>query len=243
MYFRHITKTLPQGRNTKYLEILLALADNCCKMKDLAKKLSKGSKDLSKQLLRLAELEIVEKSGTFYVIKDLMYKFWLQKVYLNKKYSFIPNSHNAREHFRKEVLVQLSEFTENSKRPVQEIVAELFKSFENDTVELGHRNLILPHFMHVEQRSHRDDEKLISARGEKHWICFIKDKEVNEQDVAKFASRCRGSRRNIARKIIVALEGMDINARLLAKEEKIWPWTIYDLNLLLNFYNKTPLIK
>lgn len=244
LYFQQVTKDLPQGKNTDYTGILLALADNCCRMKDLSRILSKNSKDLSKQIQRLVELDIIEKSGTFYRIQDEMYKFWLQKVYRINKTSFFPDAEIVREKFRREILALLNKFSENSKRPVQDIVAELLRAFRNETVEIDQKHLLLPHFLHVEQKIYKnEDEKIVAAHGSKHWFCFIKDQEVNEQDVARFASKCKGFKKNITRKIIVALEGMDMNAKLLAKEERIWPWTISDLNLLLNFYNKTPVIK
>ncbi|NQU74639.1 MAG: hypothetical protein HQ547_08030 [Candidatus Omnitrophica bacterium] len=40
------------------------------------------------------------------------------------------------------------------------------------------------------------------------------------------------------KKILIAFSGIDTNAMLIAKENKVWIWAQEDLNLILSLYSK-----
>lgn len=244
-YLRNLIDQLLECRGFEtYLSILLACADGHEKLSEIAKSIKKKVNDISKPVAKLIELDLIERHGSFYRIRDPILKFWLKSVYKRRKMSFIPAILGESEEFRQDAREMVLRFMNESKRSILERVKELFTSFKNDIVEMNKKKYKLPHFAEVESRIVRDVELPIVARwGSKYWISQIEEKKVKENDVADFVQKCKKSRYNVQRKILITLKDLDINAKLLAKEEKIWVWGLGDLNLLLDLYGKPLIVK
>ena len=244
-YMRSLINRLLEGRGYEtYVSILLTCADGHEKFSEIAKSIKKKINDISKPIAKLIELDLIERHGSFYRLNDPVLEFWLKSVYKRRKTSFIPAILGKSEEFRQDAREMILRFMNESKKNILERVKELFTSFKNDIVEMDKKKYKLPHFAEVESRIVRGLELPIVARwGNKYWISQIEEKKVKESDVAEFAQKCKKSRYNVQRKILIALKDLDINAKLLAKEEKIWVWGLGDINLLLDLYGKPPIVK
>lgn len=243
-YLSSLLRQLEECRGSDtYLSILLAIAEGSNKLSDIAKFTKKKASDVSKPVAKLTEMDFLQKFGSFYSINDPLLKFWLRAVYQRRKSSVASRILEKSNEFRQDVKNLASHFMDESKRSSLERAMELFRLFKNETVEIGKKRYRLPHFVEVESRIVRDVNLPVVARfGNKYWIAQVEEKRVTETEVAEFAQKCKQSRYKIQRKILIVLNDLEINAKLLAKEEKIWIWGLGELNLLLDLYGKPLLL-
>ena len=61
---------------------------------------------------------------------------------------------------------------------------------------------------------------------------------ADENDVLDFINYCKGRKHKVARKVLIILNGITPEAKLLAMEERMWIWPSDKLNSLLNLYRK-----
>lgn len=232
-----------RGSST-YISILSAIAEGAKKLPEIARSMKKKTVDISKPIAKLMEMDFTTRYGSFYKINDPIFKFWLSSVFKRRRMSLIGEIVARSQDFKQDVGRMVHQFTDESKKTILERVKELFVLFKNESVKFGRKKYRLPHFAEVESRTVRDMELPIVARcGNKYWIAQIEEKKASEARVAEFAQKCKRSRYKVQRKILIAPKGMDINARLLAKEEKIWVWGLEELNLLLDLYDKPKVVK
>ena len=230
-------------KNANYICIMTGLANNNHRLKDLAKFCDKNSKDLSKSLSRLMELDLAVKNGAFYNLNDRLFKLWLRNVYDKKQKCISQSLAVPKEQFKKNLEEKYASFNKSFDTVSSERILELIKSFSNETIEIDHKLHVLPYFTNIDAKDSHDGDFYITARSPKQWVFKVVDREVTENDILKFTQKYKNSKRQISRKILVALDGSEINAKLLAKEEKMWTWDLSSINMLLDLYNKAPLIK
>ena len=60
---------------------------------------------------------------------------------------------------------------------------------------------------------------------------------MREEDVASFLEELKRTRKNVQRKVMIILRGIDQNARLMAQQANIQLWGLRDFNALLELYN------
>lgn len=137
----------------------------------------------------------------------------------------------------------LDEFIRESGQSAVGRIADLFDFFSNELVKIESKRIRLPHFTKVETRAFADTKPYIacSFRGG-FWIVAPCEQYVGETDVINFMRNAKALGYKISNKIIMPLNGMDENAKLLAKELRISIWDTSVVNMLLNFYNKAEII-
>jgi len=232
-----------RGFASTYISILLALARGNHKLSEIARVMQKKPADISKQIAKLIEADIVKRYGVFYKLNDPLLDFWLKFVYEKRQMSFDSEIFSKSEAFKKDVKEMIQNFINESRRDLSERIKELFTLFKNEIIEMKQHKCKFPLFSEVGSKKISDGNLPIVARqGNKYWIGQIENKQVEENKVIEFIQRCKKTKCKIQRKILIALGEMEINARLLAKQEKIWVWDSNDLNLLFRLYGKSPLI-
>jgi DNA-binding Lrp family transcriptional regulator len=224
--------------------MLVSMANNNI-LKDLAKCNGLSRKDFSHRLNRLTEEGIIFRCGTFVEFNDHMLGFWLKSVYQRKHLSLATDISLESKDFQAEIKKKIDEFVFDSQRSYIERMEELFKLFSNEVVEIGQRRHRLPLFSKVYHLTEEGDRSYFIAVQDdnKCWIAAISEEELNEEKVTLFIQIAKKNGSKNKRKVLIALEGMDINARLLAKQEKIWTWELDNVNLLLKFYRKSPIVR
>jgi len=229
------------------LNILLLIAQGKNRIKDLSNMLHKTYRDINQKLSRLIEAKIVSRSGSFYNIEDRVFNFWLNFVYLEKLNNLSQNYDDQVISFRKKIEQSLIEFIEMSKKDIEQRLYELFILFSNDSVQLGRNKISLSRFKEVKPLNF--DGRYIK-RGffcqsdEECWLIGFKKGDITEDAVSEFIRESRNvqNKNKSLRRLIIGLDKTEINARLLAKEEKINTWDIDLLNSLLDIYGRPRLI-
>jgi predicted transcriptional regulator len=241
-YMETLTKNKPD-----ILNILLLIAQGKNRIKDLSSMLHKTYRDLNQKLSRLIEANMVSRTGSFYNIVDRVFNFWLNFVYLEKLNNLSQNYEDQVISFRKKIEQSLIEFINMSKKDIEQRLYELFELFSNDSVQLGRNKITLSRFKEIKPLSFNG---LYIKRGffclcdAECWLIGFKEGDITEDSVSEFIRESRNiqNKDKSLRRLIIGLDKTEINARLLAKEEKINTWDIDLLNVLLDIYGKPRLI-
>ncbi len=222
-----------------HISILVSISGGMKRPSEIARQTRITQAGAVDALQRLSEQGLVNRSGIFYTISDVMLNFWLKNVYGRKKRLLVDGAIDKRSLFREEMKAIIGDFEREFALSTAERLAGLFNLFSNELVSFGMKNSRMPHFTKVEVRSFPDSKEFIAAsfRGN-FWIAQAYERNVNENDIVAFIRNVKGLEYKTSNKLIMPLKGVDENARLLAKELKISIWDSRTVNTLLTLYNK-----
>lgn len=223
----------------RYMAILMSIANSRNKLADIAKSLKIKQAEASKGLLQLSELGLISKYGIFYKLDDSLLGFWLEKVYQKRRNLLVDGIFNKAELFKSQIKAYISEFISESEKDIVQRLSELFNSFSNELVQIDSKQSRLPHFTRVEIKIFPDSKKYLAAtfRGNT-WLIQPYTDIVTENEIVEYIKNIKSLDYKILNKIVIPLNGIDENARLLAKELKISIWDISTLNNILSVYGK-----
>ncbi len=171
------------------------------------------------------------------MIDDDILEFWLSHVYQRRKEMLIDGPIDKDSIFMEDINRFISDYVLESRRDVSERIVELFNRFSNDLVQIGSKNIKLPHFTRVERRTIEESQPIVTASFNRNvWAAEAFDKDVNENDIVDYIRKLKSLDSKIAHKIVIPLKGMDENAKLLAKELRISIWSRENINMLLGIY-------
>lgn len=223
----------------RYLSILTEIARGRNRLADISKSVKVKQAEISKDLLQLSDLGLISKHGIFYKIDDSLLEFWVEKVYQKRKNLLVDGIFNRYELFSSQIKSHINEFIRESEKDVTERLSELFNSFSNEMVQINSKQLRLPHFTRIEVKKFPGEKKYIAAtfRGNT-WLVQAYTEMAGENDIVEYIKNTKPLSYKISNKIVIPLNGIDENARLLAKELRISIWDITTLNNILSVYGK-----
>jgi len=241
-YFTNLINSL--SLNTTTLNILTAIAKGSHTAKSIRETTKVSIAEISLRLRRLIDLNIISKNCNFYFFIDKGFLFWIKEVYNRKQASLISSATVRAEQFRHDAHSYLSKYLFELKKDPRHKISDLFSKFNKEIVQIDGKKYSLPKFNKIDLISLNKSASLVLAyKDKKIWACFIKEGAVNEDDILLFADQIKRLKLKIANKILVALDRLDINATLLAKEKRIWIWKFKDLNLVMDVYNQCKLVR
>ncbi|MDD5355048.1 MAG: ATP-binding protein [Candidatus Omnitrophica bacterium] len=245
--FQNHIDVLNSRNKPEALDILLLIAQNKNKIKDLSGLLHKNYRDINQKLSRLIETNMIYRTGSFYNISDRLFNFWLNFVYLERLNNLSQNYEDQVMSFRHKIEQSLSEFIETTKKDISQRLYELFILFSNDSVKLGKSRLMLSKFKEIkplELYGSLIKRGFFCSSDEECWLIGLKEGDITEGCVCEFIKESEKIYKNnkSLRRLIIGMDKTEINASLIAKEEKITTWDINHLNTLLDLYGKPRLI-
>lgn len=248
-YFSKLIAPWTQANSKgSHLLILAELARGTNRLKDISQAVNRRQTEVSRQLNELMEHELLVKNGVFYRFHDKLFKFWLREIYEKKELSLLGTSGKA-ESFIARMLEIMTEFDELSRLDVSERVASLFGLFRNDLIEIGEKKRQLPHFTEIlkspssEPLPNVSAGRLIAKGHGRCWVCKIVGDKATEKEVLELVAGASGDDTAHSKtRVLVALQGLEENARLLAKEKRVLTLGLSRLNLLMDLYGKAPVI-
>ncbi len=242
-FIHQIQKWSGSGAQSNYLTLLIRVATGHTKLKLLAKDIRKTLSETRMQLNNLITADVLVSDGGFYCFTNPVLKWWFKSVYINRELSLLADSESKRAHFFTMIEKELGTqqiFYANS---VEQCVADLFGSFSNEIVEIDAKGKRMPSFDSIEVRELPSGSKCIIATNPKSkWICQISQEPITEESVMRFTSNQVVKNQKNAQKIIIAMDDIQENAVLLAKNEKIWPMGLSKINRLFSLYGHPKLI-
>lgn len=233
----YILDLLDTRHKERWMAILVSIAGLRNKLADISKSVKAKQSEVTKDLAALCEVGLISKNGVFYRIDDPVLGFWLKNVYQKRKEVVVDGIFNRFELFSSEFKAYISEFITDSQKSAYEKTVQLFNSFSNELVQIGSKNLRLPHFTRVEIARGQGEGQFIAAtfRGAT-WLARPYEDIVCENNIIDYIRLAKSAGYKVTNKIIISLKGIEENAKLLAKELKISIWDISTFNNLLEFY-------
>ncbi|MCG3175961.1 MAG: hypothetical protein MOGMAGMI_00899 [Candidatus Omnitrophica bacterium] len=249
-YFQKmISPWMRPAAHGSHILILIALSKGRNKVRDIAREVRRGQREVVAALRELMEHELIEKSGVFYRFHNKIFRFWLKEVCERKELSLLGLPGQS-EDFLVRVTAQIGEHLELLAMDPAERVYGLLGDFRNDMIELGEKRRKLPHFTEI-VRPKRESSVLrggtapIVAKGHgRCWVCSVVRGRASEREVLDLVEGSPAGRSAAsATRVLVTLDGMDENAKLLAKEKKVLTLGLSHLNLLLDLYGRSPIVR
>jgi hypothetical protein len=244
---QYLTNFLSHNLNgadySNFMPVLLSVSSRARHLNEISKIIKRQPKILARQIGFLLEKDLLAKVGIFYVIPDKIFRFWLRSVYKRKNLSLISDPVIESKNFAKEIEEEILKFSNEAKRKLIERVVELFQSFRNEIVVIQNKSVKLRHFEEISFWPKQELQDCIICRyKDGYWACLIKEEGINETQIQDFFYFCKNAKYKIRKLIIISLKDLDLNARLIALEKKIWIWSLVDLNLILDLFGKQQIV-
>jgi len=245
-HFSNKIENLQQGKMASlYLTALLGIAVGKRRVRELSRYLERPQSDAQKILARLLEHGIVIRSGSFHTLNDSLFIFWLKYVFEAQKRDLGMRSLAARDRFKANLASAFEEFVAEDKKELTKRVEELLKEFSrDDVIELAGKRLRCQEFGEVTSRLSASGRltSVLATSSQSRWMCQIAQKPVSEEEVGEFLEALDRYKKPIKNRILVALSGIGLNAKLLAHESRIHIWDLKNLNFLLSLFGKNKII-
>mgnify|MGYP003393477705 CR=1 FL=1 len=214
------------------------------KLKDVAAAINRSQTETSTQIRELMEHELIIKTGVFFRFHNKMFKFWLREVYEKKELSVLCSTNT--ENFLARVEEVIAEYDELCRLDVSERMLGLFRLFKNDMIEFGEKKRQLPHFTELmsvdSQEVPTENSRRLIGRGHgRCWVCKITEEKATEKEIRDLVEGPEDKKMPHT-KVLLALKGLDDNAKLLAKEKRVLTLGLSRINLLMDIFGKSPII-
>lgn len=227
-----------------YISILTAIAHGNKRLPDISSHVGCSVSETYQRLNKLSETGTIFKNASFYTLTDSLFRFWLECVHSRAENSFILNPELNSQRFIEDVKKMLIHFAQGSSQPIDQRILWLFKHMESEPVYIDGKRFRLTEFRSVKPlKSSPEIFYLEDISTKIVWVCAIKENYLTEQEVTEFINATAQLNIRPAKKIIIALSGVDENAGLLAKEKKCLLWELNHMNMLLDLYGGQKIIK
>ncbi|MFH1655530.1 MAG: hypothetical protein ABH954_02840 [Candidatus Omnitrophota bacterium] len=243
-HYSNCIDKLIAGKNDRiYLDILLAVANGNRSIKEITTSVHKNKNDVSQKINRLIESNLVARNVNSYYIPDKIFNFWLRFVYQSKLNSVSQDETQVKSSFRKKTEELIRDFAQIYEKETLDRIVELFNLFNAETLQLNGHRYRFTSFRDVKpivfgQKESDLSKGAVAYSKDMLWFILLKEDRFVEEDVLMFLSECKKRRHTPQRRIIISLGQTDANAKLRALKEKIWVWSLADLNTVLNLYNR-----
>lgn len=217
---------------------LFALSQGRRRVLAIAAFIGRKVEETKKILHKLVQEDFVTKRGAFYLIEDPLLRFWLTEVYQKRSQTYLPGAQGLRESLTQALKRDFDAVQSEEKTDITARVESLFKEFRNDVLELGEKKIKCPQFSEIAFRPTNGRIFPVFAKSPKaRWLCQIAKQAVHEEDVAFFLEELKRTRKKVQRKVMIILQGIDQNAKLMAQQANIQLWGLRSFNSLLELYN------
>ncbi|MBI2095653.1 MAG: ATP-binding protein [Candidatus Omnitrophica bacterium] len=239
--------TQSSSRGTQLL-ILTEMAKGKNKLKEISAAINRSQREISREIQELMAHELILKTGVFYRFHNKIFKFWLREVYEKKELSLLGTSAKA-EDFLSRIQTGIDEHEAISRMALGDRVLKLFRLFNNDIVEFGEKKRRLPHFTEfirtsgaAKRLSDAESGRIIAKGHGRCWLCQIVEEKASEREILDLVEHGEKNAPQATTRVLVALRGLDDNAKLLAKEKRILTLGLSRINMLMDIYGKVPII-
>lgn len=232
-----------------HLLILAALAKGKNKLKDIALAVNRSQRESLREIQELMAHELLVKTGIFYRFHNKLFKFWLKEVYDKKELSLLGTSAKA-EDFLASMERHITDHEEISRMENGDRIVALFKAFQSEMVEFGEKKRQLPHFTEF-LKMIPSGPAALSGESYRHflakghgrcWVCQITEDKASEKEILTLVN-APTKENSTPTKVLVALRGLEENAKLLAKEKHVLTLGLSRINMLMDLYNQPPIIQ
>lgn len=241
-FFNNFLNSVLDQRPQLARDILAAVAYGNHGIRGIARWIGTTPKNVSGQILYLIERNLLSRCGSFYLFHDKVLEFWLKEVSYKRKRTLIDDMAEQSRGFTELIKSMINDFEAESYKPFDTRLIELMRAFNNERVEIDSKVHSLPRFDSVELMDDPRGTYILGRYGGKALLAQIRQESVNENHLLDFLGVCHAYRDSLARKILIPLVGMDSNAKLMAKESRVWIWELDGFNMVLGLFGKKKIV-
>lgn len=230
--------------------VLSALASGLNTVSAVAQRCSRTRKYICAVLNRLCEDDFISRNADVYILDDPLFALWLRCARANRLGVFDIEAQKERELFKNEMESVFKDFRDAQNKEISQRLMELFGKFNNESIEVHKKRLRLNLFKEIKlldlKAAKQPSKRIVARCPGAVWIAGFKEDRAKEEDVVEFADFCKKfkyGKSQSQKRIFIALNEMDPNASLIAKEEKISTWDAALVNSLFDIYGKPRIIK
>jgi len=232
-YFQEkLSSSLPYKENREYLSFVLEVAKGNIRKKELEEKLRPG-------LLTTSLNGHLEKSGSFYRIKDPLFRLWLLYAYQPNVMGLKLSKREELELFSRgigNIIPRI--YNPNDRREqkqVVQLVKDLLSSFSNEYVVINGRRKLLPKFTSIIEKEISPEILCLVAKKKKGapWVVVVCFQVPDEGTAIKLN---RTFLKGDYYRIFVPLKSVGVNISTILKAGGFWVWDMELLNYLLELY-------
>ncbi len=220
-------------------EALLQVAQGARTATAIGMRIGRGG--LSAALQLLVEHDLAQRNGTCWIARDPILRCWLSTIVAAERSGTRVSGAELRQRFEAHVRALWTEWSQARHASLSDQVIALFGKFCDDTVLLDSKAGRLPKFTTITTQGAEPPtpERYVVAEGEgRRWCAAVREARLSETDIATFDAFCRTQSPRPSRKVVIAAQGLDDNARLLAKTVNMWVWGADDLHMLRELYGR-----
>ena len=225
---------------TRAVEALLQVAERSRSATEIGKRI--GRADLSGALQLLVEQDLIERIGACWRVEDPILRCWLSSVLARERSVSHVQSSESRLDIERYLQVLWSRWIQKEQLSLSQQMSELFSKFNDDTISLDSKTGRLPRFnsLTLQPAASSGMSHYLVAEGEgKRWCVGVHEGLIDENAVANFEAFCKTQMPKPTRKVVITKEGLEQNARLLAKTTNMWVWGAKELSVLMDLYGQT----
>ncbi len=243
-HFELLVDRLCSGRaNRLVMDILFALANGTHKTRDIMDALAAKQGPVTQKLGFLVGQDVVEKNGTYFYIKDKLFRYWVKYVFQRRIRAVDMEPGRQTKEFKDEVTRAVNDFQLTTRKDLSTRVTELVRCFENEILSLHGHLYRLPVFtdvkpLKISNRCGNYFDVLQAQTEEGPWLLVLRKDPLAEGDINAIAEEARKLGIRPRRCVIVSLSELDDGAKLRALQEHMWIWNEPELNSLMSLYDK-----
>jgi AAA ATPase domain len=248
-HFELQMNTLTVGKSAGVvLGLLCAMAGGKHKSSDLCEGLKLKPAQAMGRINALLEINIVERNGNYYHIKDKLFSYWIKYVYHRRLRVIDLEAGRSRKLFKEEINKAFNDFGMVARKDLSVRMADLMHKFDNEAFVLSGRRYKLSAFRDISVLKLRTGAgnyfDAVSAQGQEGtWLVVLKKDPVQENDLNGILEEIKKLNPRPARSVIVSLSGLDENARVRALQEKLWVWDEDQLNCLMHLFDEPIIVR
>lgn len=242
-FFTNLLQDVIDSKTDKTKETLIAIAHGLYKRAEITDWTGHSRKEVSAHVKILINRNLIYKSGNAYVFHDKIFRFWLVKVYHKRRTTLVDNISEKSKNFRGDVTGTIQNFINNSKLDIAVRIKLLMESFTGEMIEIDSKLHRLRRFDKVETIADGAKKYLGGYLGGKVYLVYIARERVDENDVLEFMKDSMKYKPALGRRILIHLKDIDINAKIMAKEMKVWLWNLDTVNNIFDLFGKEKVVR
>ena len=249
---RHFSSLIQQiasvFKDAAAFNVITALASGLNIISDIAQRCAKPRKYVSLVLNKLYEEDFISKNADVYTLNDVLFALWLRCVYVKKTGVFNTEPEKEKKLFKNGMEAIFADFRDAQTKEISQRLMELFGNFNNELIEVHKKRLRLNLFKEIkllDLGAKQLNKGIVARSASAVWITGFKEDRAKEEDLLEFADFCKRfkyGKTQSQKRIFIALNEIDANASLIAKEEKISTWDTALVNSLFDIYGKPRIV-
>jgi len=242
-FFTNLLQDVAEPAQEPLKKTLTALAHGIYKRRELCRWTGLNVREVSGCLKILIEKSVIYPSGNIYRLYDKVMRFWLRNVYHKRRRTLVDNISERSKMFQGDAECMIGQFLAEAALDTSVRVKALFDSFNNEIVKIGPRTRRLMRFEETEIVESGGKRYIIGRLRDKFCVAHFSNKKIDENDILEFIKYTLRYKPRLKRRILLPLDGIDINANIMAKEVKMTIWGLAEVNELLDITGRQKIVR